>query len=113
MKKRLNLTRAEMWDLHCPFTGAHFRLQFRDCNQENRWGKRRMAVAVWQANPSFPAQFNLVLKTSHFFPSPLHSCDGKDSAKAACSFLPYNDDIMSDELIVTETDRHAEGAWLS
>ncbi len=111
MKKRLNLTRGEMWDLHCPFTGAHFRLQFWDCNQEDRWGKRRMAVAIFQADPVRPTCFNLVLKTSCFYPPLRVSCDGPDAAKAACSFLPYNDDIASDELEVSETDRHAEGSW--
>jgi hypothetical protein len=109
--KRLNLTRAEMYDLTCPMSGAHFRLQFWDCNQEDRHGKRRMAVAIFQADPKFPTCFRLVLKTRHFYPSIRYSCDGPDAAKAACSFLPFDDDILVDELEVTETDRHAEGTW--
>jgi len=109
--KRLNLTRAEMYDLHCPMSGAHFRLQFWDCNQEDRHGRRRMAVAIWQADARFPTCFRLIMKGSSFFPSIRHSCDGPEAAKSACSFLQL-DDIMADELEVTETDRHAEGTWV-
>lgn len=100
-KKFTHLERAEMWDIECPYTGAHYRVQFWDTHQEDRWGKRRMCVAIWQQNPTFPSEWGLALHSRHFYPPYVHACDGEHAARAACAFLPFDDMSPTDELIVT------------
>ena len=115
-KPTLTLDRAEMLDLVCPFTDAHFRVQFWDTHQENYHGKHRMAYAIFQQNPSLPSCWSLLRKGSKFYPSPLHACDGPDAARDVVAFLLYDwcaEDICADELEVSFTDPNEEGCWLS
>lgn len=114
--------RAEIWDVVCPFTDQLFRVQFWDCHDQDRFGKRRMAIAVWANSPAFPTCFNLVGRSRHYTPGMFVSCDGAEAALHAVGLLlatttageAYQDVFLDDpESPPTVTDAYdQEGTWI-
>lgn len=117
--KNLTLERASLQDVICPLSGAVFRIQLWDTHQQDRYGKRRMAYAVFQQNPSFPSRYTFLAKGSKFYPSPLISCDGPDAARHLADYVAsdlgfedccFDDQDQSSEVV--EVSSSDEGAWL-
>jgi len=86
------LERAEAWHVRDTHTDAQYLVQFWDTHQE-RHGRRRMAVAVFRQNPTFPSNYHLIQRT-RVWPIPSLSCDGPEVATYVVSEVTW--EILDD-----------------
>jgi hypothetical protein len=97
------IERAEMWDVVSD-TDVTYRVQFWDTHEEDRHGKRRMAVAIWRNSPVFPGCFSLLKRSHDFWPGLGVSCDGSEAALHAVELAlfglgGFEDESFSDSAV--------------